>query len=32
MKQFKVERQQKEIDELQSLCGYLEKKLVAGSN
>ena len=30
--QFKIERQQKEINELESLCGFLEKKLVADSD
>lgn len=29
--EFKVDRQQKEIKELESLCGFLEKKLVTGS-
>jgi hypothetical protein len=26
--QFKIDRQQKEIKQLESLCGFLEKKLV----
>jgi hypothetical protein len=26
--QFKIDRQQKEIKELESLCGFLEKKLL----
>ena len=25
--QFKIDRQQKDINQLESLCGYLEKKL-----
>lgn len=29
--EFKVERQQKEIKELESLCGFLERKLVTGN-
>jgi hypothetical protein len=29
--QFSIERQRKDIDELESLCGYLEKKIVTGS-
>lgn len=29
--EFKVERQQKEINELESLCGFLERKLVTGN-
>jgi hypothetical protein len=28
IEKFKIDRQQKEINELESLCGYLEKKLV----
>jgi len=30
--EFKIDRQQKEINELESLCGYLEKKLVLDEN
>jgi hypothetical protein len=30
--QFKIERQHKDINELESLCGFLEKKLVTGSD
>lgn len=30
--QVKIERQQKEINELESLCGFLEQKLVTGSD
>jgi len=29
--EFSIERQRKEINELESLCGYLEKKIVTGS-
>ena len=29
--EFKIGRQKKEIDELDSLCGFLEQKLVTGS-
>ncbi len=29
--EFKVERQQKDINELESLCGFLERKLVTGT-
>lgn len=30
--QFKIGQHKKEIDELGSLCGYLEQKLVSSSN
>ena len=29
--EFKVDRQQKEINGLESLCGFLERKLVTGN-
>ncbi|KAG7364611.1 hypothetical protein IV203_037813 [Nitzschia inconspicua] len=30
--EFKLDRQKKEINELESLCGYLEKKLITDNN
>jgi hypothetical protein len=30
--QFKIDRQKKEMDEMEALCGYLEEKLVTTTN